>query len=408
MKNDLSCEVVQDLLPSYVDELTNEVTNQSVEKHIEHCTNCGEILKRMKEEEISEMKTQKQDIDFLKKTRQKTKLHIFLVALIVGFVVIAVALINAFLIGKDIGNPDLVQVEAMVMNGQIMLKGNLKDSGRGIAEVKIDDEDGIVHVTVSATKQSSFHKNYFHVNYETTTVVSQIWLGDRILWDNGDPISEEVSKLYNSKHPYIGNMPENAESALALGIREDIGNYTNELQTKNAPYGWKMIGKQDYAPESQRKVEIQMKAYASALISVIDNLGYVTFEYTVDGEQYLLTFTEKDADMLAGQSVKNMAKTPCGLQELMKILNLSDGYIGNRIVKYSRSSDGTWSCEGYDYQYRLVLTGRDPNASSDGRYVVLTNDANLTYDKVSWSILSSNSKDWLDPEETVIVEIGGN
>lgn len=34
MKNDLSCEVVQDLLPSYVGSLTSEVTNQSFEAHI--------------------------------------------------------------------------------------------------------------------------------------------------------------------------------------------------------------------------------------------------------------------------------------------------------------------------------------------------------------------------------------
>ncbi len=34
MKNDLSCEVVQDLLPSYVGSLTSEVTNRSIKAHI--------------------------------------------------------------------------------------------------------------------------------------------------------------------------------------------------------------------------------------------------------------------------------------------------------------------------------------------------------------------------------------
>ena len=120
-------------------------------------------------------------------------------------------------------------------------------------------------------------------------------------------------------------MSENAESALALNIWKDIGNYTNELQTTEEPYGWKLIGKQNYAAESRSKIETQMKAYASALIAVVDNLGYVTFEYTIDDEKCLLTFTEQNADSLAGQSVKKMATTPCGLQELMKLLNLSDG-----------------------------------------------------------------------------------
>ena len=367
-------------------------------------TNCSEIFNRMKQPEISELTLQKHDIDFLKKTRTK-RLHIVVGAIIA---VIAAVSVNAFFIGKDIDNPDLIQVEVTVTNNHIVLKGNLTDSGKGVADIRFENEDGIVHVTVLATKRSSFHKNDFYANYDSETVISQLWLGDRILWDNGDNISEEVAKLYKTKHPYIGNMSENGESALALGIWKDIGNYTNELQTTEEPYGWKLIGKQNYAAESRSKIETQMKAYASALIAVVDNLGYVTFEYTVDGEKCLLTVTEQEADTLAGQSVKEMAKTPCGLQELMKILNLSDGYIGSHIVNYSQSSDGTWTCEGYDYKYRVVLTGRDANAKADGRYVVLTNDAGITYDEVSWSLLSSNSYDWLNPEETVIVEVGGN
>ena len=408
MKNELSCEVVQDLLPSYVDGLTSEVTNKSIESHIQNCTSCSEIFNRMKQPEISEMTMQKQDIDFLKKTRAKTRLHIVVGAIIAVIAVIAVVLMNAYFIGKNIDNPDLIKVDATVTNCHIVLNGNLTDFGEGVADVKFENENGIVHVTVLATKRSNFHKNYFYANYDSDTVISQIWLGDRIIWDNGDNISEDVAKLYKTKHSYIGNMSENEESALALEIWKDIGNYTNELQTIEEPYGWKLIAKQNYAMENRLKIEAQMKAYASALIAVIDNLGYVTFEYTVDEEKCLLTFTEKEADTLAGQSVKEMAKTPCGLQELMKILNLSDGFIGSRIENYSQSSDGTWKCEGYDYKYRVVVTGRDANAKADGRYVVLTNDAGITYDEVSWSLLSSNTNDWLNPEETVIVEIGGN
>lgn len=66
MKNELSCEVVQDLLPSYVDCLTSDVTNQSIETHIQNCTSCREILNRMKHPEISEIKMQNHDIDFFK------------------------------------------------------------------------------------------------------------------------------------------------------------------------------------------------------------------------------------------------------------------------------------------------------------------------------------------------------
>lgn len=47
MKNDLTCEVVQDLLPSYVDHLTSDVTNTAIETHIRECADCRRILSDM-------------------------------------------------------------------------------------------------------------------------------------------------------------------------------------------------------------------------------------------------------------------------------------------------------------------------------------------------------------------------
>ena len=37
MKNDLSCEVVRDLLPSYLDGVASGETKAAVERHMEEC-----------------------------------------------------------------------------------------------------------------------------------------------------------------------------------------------------------------------------------------------------------------------------------------------------------------------------------------------------------------------------------
>lgn len=50
--NELSCEIVQDLLPSYVDELTNPVTNEAVRGHLETCPACRESWRRMTEKPV--------------------------------------------------------------------------------------------------------------------------------------------------------------------------------------------------------------------------------------------------------------------------------------------------------------------------------------------------------------------
>ena len=43
------CKIVQDLLPNYIEKLTNEETNQFIEEHIEQCEECKEKLKKMEE-----------------------------------------------------------------------------------------------------------------------------------------------------------------------------------------------------------------------------------------------------------------------------------------------------------------------------------------------------------------------
>ena len=43
----LPCEVVRDLFPSYIDELTNEVTNHMIEEHLKECENCRKVTTRI-------------------------------------------------------------------------------------------------------------------------------------------------------------------------------------------------------------------------------------------------------------------------------------------------------------------------------------------------------------------------
>ncbi len=48
------------------------------------------------------------------------------------------------------------------------------------------------------------------------------------------------------------------------------------------------------------------------------------------------------------------------------------------------------------YKYVLRLKGRHPNAVRDSEFIVLTNDLSLDFEKVSRSMFSSSTNDWLD------------
>lgn len=88
MKENKECEVVQDLLPSYVDKLTSEQTNGYIENHLKECEKCSKVLKNMQDvnKEIEEQKL-KRDLKFAKKYNRKLMFFkVIVLAILVGIV----------------------------------------------------------------------------------------------------------------------------------------------------------------------------------------------------------------------------------------------------------------------------------------------------------------------------------
>ncbi len=72
MKNKLSCDIVMDLLPSYVEGLTRENTNKEVKEHLEECESClkSYITMQTPAKRVA-LEEEKEEIDFLKVTKKK-------------------------------------------------------------------------------------------------------------------------------------------------------------------------------------------------------------------------------------------------------------------------------------------------------------------------------------------------
>ena len=185
-------------------------------------------------------------------------------------------------------------------------------------------------VSLRETRKSSFHTNEFQVDYQSSEDVKQVVLENRILWDDGVSIDGTVSDLYQSRNPYVGDTSADGRSVQAarsvLGINDGaLLSYGTQLQTSKEPYGWTFLNVQISSSDNVERLQQEMKQLGCLLIAVTDNLGYVSFEYSVDGAENLdgsttLTVTEADADTMAGQSVKAMAQTPAGLQELVELI----------------------------------------------------------------------------------------
>ena len=73
---------------------------------------------------------------------------------------------------------------------------------------------------------------------------------------------------------------------------------------------------------------------------------------------------------------------------------------------YYKNADGTWQYDGRTYQYRLEITGRMHNAATESTFVFLSNIPSISFER-AWKAAgySSNTQDYFEPEEAVLVEI---
>lgn len=90
--NNRDCKIVQDLLPNYIENLTDEITNEYIEEHIATCAECAQVLKDMNGELKLEQIHQEHEIKYLKGIRKRVRRTILAVT-------IAVILIAGCVIG---------------------------------------------------------------------------------------------------------------------------------------------------------------------------------------------------------------------------------------------------------------------------------------------------------------------
>lgn len=90
----INCNIIKDLLPSYIDDISSKETTQLVEEHLIECENCKKILDEMKKEiRISSVDEKMAIKTFFKKIYKKRIVAIILSITITLFLVIFVGFV---------------------------------------------------------------------------------------------------------------------------------------------------------------------------------------------------------------------------------------------------------------------------------------------------------------------------
>ena len=90
MKEKRNCKIVQDLLPNYIEKLTNDETNKYIEEHLKECSECQKIFENMKKDfQVNATKQDNREVKYIKKYSSKLKiLRNILLLIILLFVII--------------------------------------------------------------------------------------------------------------------------------------------------------------------------------------------------------------------------------------------------------------------------------------------------------------------------------
>ena len=167
-------------------------------------------------------------------------------------------------------------------------------------------------------------------------------------------------------------------------------NYPDEfLRKANAYQPYDLIGRSKLGAKLREKVKISLGVPVDT-----DNF----LEIDTDKGTYTITKVTDNGNGTIDTEIIEQGS-------LSDSLNYSSIIKGN-IKTYYQTTDGTWSCDGYTYQYRLEIKGRLNNAVQDSEYVYLSNIPEITFEQ-AWkaSGLSSDSNDYFQIQDAVLVEM---
>lgn len=323
MKYKLPCELIRDLFPSYIDDLTTDVTNVLLEEHVKECERCREILRMMQETTTGTVTfEEKKEIDFLKKTKRVNRKKIWGSIIATFVVIVTIYVLATYVIGYTTTH-DNIKCEVVSVEGRkLVVSAECRNLEYVISDasfrwIAIDDE---VEVTFKTVKRSPLYEEKREFTYMAPTEFKEVCVGGRMqptIWYEGNNISMEAGELFDVRNPYIGQAFANSMIADALEMTERFGVFSNELQTSEEPYGWTIILQEEIPVEEREEKEQEMRFCSYLMLASVENAGEVSFEYKSGEKDYSVTVTQEEASEYMGRNIKDCYQDATLLQELM-------------------------------------------------------------------------------------------
>ena len=146
MKNDLTCGVVRDLLPSYVEGLTSQETNGAVERHLSECPDCARLRADMAVPAGEERVEQSREVDYLKRVKHRNGRRVVLAVLCTVLLFLAGFALKLFVIGTPAQEQELTVTAFSEENGVLRLSVMTPYSATAYHGWKVEVTDGVANI----------------------------------------------------------------------------------------------------------------------------------------------------------------------------------------------------------------------------------------------------------------------
>lgn len=332
MKDNLPCAVVRDLLPIYVEGLTEPETNAAVEAHLKTCPACTARLAAMRAPEPPPEAETAKEVDYLKKVKRRSWKRVVLAVLVTVLVLMGALAAKLFLLGSAAG-PESMVFYVEQSDEILSLRISSAVSANAYWGWNTKSQDGVVEISAREGLVSPLHSTASAKLDIPLEGVQEVYLCGRLIWQEGTITAGQALKqfetLYEARTPYVGNPSALNEVAQALNLSR-LGSYTFRLQTGTEPYGWTV----DFTQEIEGLTNELMPYLAPQMLAVVGNLGTVSWTCPDDQgnpQTHTITLEEVNArlaeltdayndangtDWEALESVKDYAQSPVMLQRL--------------------------------------------------------------------------------------------
>ena len=305
---------------------------------------------------------EKKEIDFLKKNRQKnirTKLISVISVILVATIIICILPYTE----RGHFTEDEVLYNLEVDGDKFIFTAipTITEEVITYIEPAIDKDGESLDINIGRRKASPFDNRKSVTKEISYSNVKRIKILGKIIWEDGEHISDLTSEVFAEKQRYVGYVAGLIDIATTLGIYEYVGNLEHSLQTIEEPYVWKITVYDRFLPEQAKEKESLMQKYAYVLLACVENLGEVTFEYEIfnsdgDDKECQLTTTRAQADTFFGDDINKCYNDINELQKLMRMTGLANLPYAQKGDRWSFASD-SWD----KIYFRIFNNSEEPD-----------------------------------------------